>query len=451
VLVGPGAEAVLCPGAVFALSSPIRFTARDQQIYTQGRPTGGTRALLQVTSERLEKAIDGVGISGVVLESVRIDGALPTFGRLEGDALIELGGNASGQTVRSVFAFEPRSWSTIHFFEGTVTSGVPGCQDGVITGNTIGPAGRPGDHEWADGISLACGNTLVEDNVITDATDGAIVIFGAPGSTIRGNTIVAQTQILLGGINMVDHDATGGNYDGTTVTGNTIDARGALIKVAMGMGPQIWACWTGTNFGATVTGNTLRGDHMGYGYAISGVSDWVVSGNTDSSHHVGRPTPGCATGNSAPEGFQVQVAGTSSSTFQSEFAPAELSALLGLFELGDGTPFGCSNIYPGQRLQAGESFLSCDGRIALSLDEAGGLSLLVGSTVLWTPSKPAGAHATFTLQDDGNLVLADSAGRVIWASGTAGYPGTRLQVQDDGNLVLLDSSIHPIWASNTSG
>ncbi len=446
VLIGPGASAVLCPRSVFTLTQPIRFTARDQQIYTQGRPTDGSRAMLRIAGKILTTAIHGVDISGVVVESVQIDGARPSLGAQGGDALIELGGNASGQTVRSVVAFETRSWSTIHFFEGTDVNGVPSCQGGVISGNTIGPAGRP-DGTWADGISLACGNSLVENNVITDATDGAIVVFGAPGSTIRGNTIIAATQTMLGGINMVDFAPTSGNYTGTTVTFNTIEARGALIKVAIAMGPQVWSCVEGTNFGARVTANTLLGDHMGYGFAVNGVRDWTVSGNTDSSHHVGIPTGNCAPTPSAPTGFQYDV--TASTALQTGFAPARLTSVLGLFGVGDGTPHGCSYIYPGQRLRAGESFFSCDGRIELRLDTLGALSLLQGPVELWTPSKPVGAGATFMLQEDGNMTLTDATGAVVWTSHTGGNPGSRLQVQDDGNLVLLDAMIQPIWASNT--
>lgn len=36
-------------------------------------------------------------------------------------------------------------------------------------------------------------------NTITDATDGAIVIFGAPGTLVKNNTIIADTRVLLGG------------------------------------------------------------------------------------------------------------------------------------------------------------------------------------------------------------------------------------------------------------
>ena len=56
---------------------------------------------------------------------------------------------------------------------------------------------------WADGISLSCASSLVQGNTVTDATDGGIVIFGSPGSTITGNTITASTQTLMGGINIV--------------------------------------------------------------------------------------------------------------------------------------------------------------------------------------------------------------------------------------------------------
>ena len=45
-LVGVGAQAVLCPGAVFNLSNSVTFTAANQEIYTQGLPTDTTRATL---------------------------------------------------------------------------------------------------------------------------------------------------------------------------------------------------------------------------------------------------------------------------------------------------------------------------------------------------------------------------------------------------------------------
>jgi hypothetical protein len=59
--------------------------------------------------------------------------------------------------------------------------------------------------QWADGISFAGFDGLVAGNLIMDATDGAIVVFGAPGSLITSNTIITRTRSCLGGICMGDY------------------------------------------------------------------------------------------------------------------------------------------------------------------------------------------------------------------------------------------------------
>lgn len=78
----------------------------------------------------------------------------------------------------------------------------------------------------------------------------AIVIFGAPGSTIKNNRIVSQTQTLLGGINLVDTHPwlPEGTFAGTVVENNQItgefatgagdanrgpNEHGAIIKVGI--------------------------------------------------------------------------------------------------------------------------------------------------------------------------------------------------------------------------
>ena len=334
-LVGTGAQAVLCPGAVFLLSNSVTFTAPNQEIYTQGNPTGSTRAILRVASSSLSTAIQGNGQAGVTVENIQVDGNRPNLGYSStGGALLEMGGAGNGQTVEDIYAHDTRSWSTLHFIEGVVTNSVPQCQNGQILNNQIGPAGNPGlpgvTSGWADGISMACGDTLVKGNTVTDATDGGIVIFGAPGSTIENNTVIAATQQMFGGINMVDYAPMNGNYTGTLVTQNTIDAKGALIKVGIGMGQQVWNCTTGTNYGATVSNNTLEGAYMGYGYPVNGVSNWTVTGNVDNSTHVGTQTAGGCFGSPAasqPAGFQVQV--QSGSTLQPQYVSAQLTNLLG--------------------------------------------------------------------------------------------------------------------------
>ncbi|GAB2821217.1 hypothetical protein GCM10027176_26990 [Actinoallomurus bryophytorum] len=329
-LSGTGATAVLCPGAVFTLTNPVTFTAPNQVIETQGLPTDANRANLKVGGS-LTTAINGNGQSGVTVENIQIDGGRPVLGRLDGGALMEMGASGSNQTVQNVYAHDTRSWSTLHIIEGPVTNSTPACQGAKILNNTIGPAGTDTPSgTWADGISLACGTSTVQGNTVQDATDGGIVIFGAPGSSVKNNTIVAKSRTLLGGINLVDYAPMNGNYTGTTVTGNTINAQSAFIKVGIAMGPQVWGCGTGTNYGASVTGNTLQGAHMGYGYAVNGVRDWTVTGNTDTSTHVGTPNAGCGGTVSAPGRFQVQA--SASSTLQPEFTSAQLTYVLGVAE-----------------------------------------------------------------------------------------------------------------------
>lgn len=88
----------------------------------------------------------------------------------------------------------------------------------------------------ADGISLACLNSIVTANTITDATDGAIVIFSSEGNQVTNNTIIAQSQTLLGGINMVDYAPMAGSFAGTIVQNNIINAKSAMIKIGIPIG-----------------------------------------------------------------------------------------------------------------------------------------------------------------------------------------------------------------------
>ncbi|MGE5333917.1 MAG: hypothetical protein ACM3N4_04390, partial [Nitrososphaerota archaeon] len=446
-LTAPGAIADLCPNAIFTLTGPVTFSAANQRVRTQGLPGGDQRALLRVSAATLTSAINGVNQSGIAIENVRIDGGRAQLGPSTGDALIEIGGNASGQTVQGVDARDTRSWSTIHIAEGNVSNGEFGCQHATITNNTLGPAGTP-DGNWADGVSLACGDSLVQHNTIRDATDGAIVVFGAAGSTIDSNTIIATSRTLLGGINMVDFDPAEGNYSGTKVTNNTIESAGALIKVGIAMGPQVWFCRPGTNYGATVSGNTVRGGQVGYSFPVNGVRDWTVSGNIDLASHTVLPGPGCGGLPSAPGGFQYQQA--SSSHLQSGYAHASLTYLLGVYQPGT-PPSGCAVMFAEQPLRAGESVVSCNHRFALTVTRAGKVMLSAGTKVLWSAPLSGRAAASLVVRVNGDVVALDATGHTVWHTGTAGHSYARLVVQDDGNLVVYDPHDNVLWSSNTQG
>lgn len=66
-----------------------------------------------------------------------------------------------------------------------------------------------------------------------DATDGDIVIFQARGSLVARNVIRSETRVMYYGISMVDFGPFDGDFTGTRVIGNTLDASGALMRRAI--------------------------------------------------------------------------------------------------------------------------------------------------------------------------------------------------------------------------
>jgi hypothetical protein len=280
-LVGEGAHAMLCAGAVFELSEEVGFTADGQEISTEGLPTDESRALLRVVGKTLSTAVHGNGNSGITLRNVIIDGNRPALGIGVG-GLIEFGGVTTGQLVEYVKAYEPRGWSVLVINEGHEQL----CRGVTAQFNELGPAGYS-EYVIADGISLACRDSVITDNLIVDATDGGIVIFQAPGSLVANNVIRSETRVVFYGIAMGDFGPFDGDFRGTRVIGNTLDASGALMRHGINMGPAVGCVpeheLTETNYGAVVSDNVLMGTHMGYGFPVSGVRDWTVTGNIDNS------------------------------------------------------------------------------------------------------------------------------------------------------------------------
>jgi parallel beta-helix repeat protein len=320
----------LCAGSVFELSGSIVINANGQQILTEDNPTDDNRAIFKIVSDEVTTAVILRDFDDVVLSHVIVDGNRQELGYKGGDALIYAGGSSNGQVIRNVDIIEPRSWSALHIIEGH-TGPTPTCQNALVEDNVIGPAGQY-DGTWADGISLACSNSIVRNNIITDVTDGGIVIFGAPGSLIEGNAIQAKTRTMLGGINMVDYAPYDGNYSETVVSNNIIDADGAVIRIGLGMGVRVWVCvdreYDQKLRGATVENNQLRGAHMQYGFIIDGVEGWTAIGNTSEATHSGTPEIDCnGTVASAPEAFMFHSA-RADGTFQPEFEEADLELAL---------------------------------------------------------------------------------------------------------------------------
>ncbi|WVN85033.1 uncharacterized protein L203_100174 [Cryptococcus depauperatus CBS 7841] len=289
---GEGTVVSLCPGSVHRLNSSIVFTSPRQTLTTLGNLKDGERAMLVVEGEELASAIraDCQQCSFAVIRSLIIDGNRPQLLRVpKGDALVEIG-NAESQTVRDCRLYEPRGWSALHYREGDMKQ----CKSGHVADNEIGPCGEEWDDEYdgmdevnplwgnprADGISLACKDSIVERNIVYDTTDGAIVLFGSANSKVKHNHIYSRTRVVLGGINLVDYEPWGGDYTGVSVHHNHLHAVGRYFKVGIVIGPASWSDDTeSVVHSASVTDNSFSGGYWGYGIVVSSARDFTVLKN----------------------------------------------------------------------------------------------------------------------------------------------------------------------------
>ncbi|SCV70819.1 BQ2448_3581 [Microbotryum intermedium] len=336
---GANTTVTLCPRATINLTNTIFFTAAGQVLTTAGNPIDDARATLVVTGAQQSCAIYGAcdQCSNIVISNIQVSGQRNVLGYIQtGLALLELGGMTNGQIVRNIKASEPRGWSVLHGIEGTNLV----CSNMLIENNQIGPSGNapntglqfrrradatipPG--QWADGISLACKGSIVRNNVITDATDGGIVVFGAPGSLITGNTIQSITRRALGGINSVDYAPFAGDYTGTVIENNNLITNGQMMKVGLAIGAmvssfpcvQMWEdtaanlapislstqVWGSDNRTASRTHagtfryntfTSLNNGYFGYSITVAGHENATVLGNNVLlSRFGGSPSPAC--------------------------------------------------------------------------------------------------------------------------------------------------------------
>ncbi|KAH0651213.1 hypothetical protein KY285_032110 [Solanum tuberosum] len=69
--------------------------------------------------------------------------------------------------------------------------------------------------------------------------------------------------------------------------------------------------------------------------------------------------------------------------------------------------------------------------------------------LVWSANRdrPVKANATLQLGQDGNLVLADSDGTLVWSSNTTGKSVSGLNLTETGNLVLFDTTNRTVWQS----
>ncbi|KAG9015555.1 hypothetical protein FRB94_000160 [Tulasnella sp. JGI-2019a] len=317
----------LCADTNYNITAPIKFAYPNQQITTLGFPglDLSHRATLTVSGSRAgdgtghTTAVDGscANCTSVAIRYIQIVGNRAGAGPITGGANIEFGGANQNQVIEYVHSRDPRSWSCLHVAEGPFT-----CANTLIQNNDIGPCGTDAFQEWADGISLSCKLSIVQNNVVTGATDGGIVIFGSPGSHIHNNTIVNEGAMQLGGINMVDWSPWHGDFTGTIVENNIIqggfatnltnaateegkNADDAFIKIGLAMGARTWfgdQFGYNATIGAVVRNNVFMGG-FGYVMAAAVLTNWTVYGNTIDQDvtYIGSLGPNCTKGETYPD------------------------------------------------------------------------------------------------------------------------------------------------------
>lgn len=103
----------------------------------------------------------------------------------------------------------------------------------------------------------------------------------------------------------------------------------------------------------------------------------------------------------------------------------------------------------GQKLGPGQSITSNNGAYTLTLQDDGNLVLAEYGTPVWATGTNGNTPDRAEVQSDGNFVLYASGGKPIWHSDTKGKKDVRLVLQDDRNLVLYSGG-SPAWASGTT-
>lgn len=104
----------------------------------------------------------------------------------------------------------------------------------------------------------------------------------------------------------------------------------------------------------------------------------------------------------------------------------------------------------GDQLGLGESLDSLNGGYTLTLQADGNLVLTEGTgTVVWASATDGKGVERATFQTDGNFVLYTGGGEGVWSTQTDGSGADRIVLQDDRNLVVYAGDADK-WASNTA-
>ncbi len=315
-----GGTVSLARHTVVRLTSSL-FIPAGVTLTTAGAPSAQSYAsMARLTREPGWSGPSVQLVGGATLERVWVSGARgrETGWDRERASVLMLGG--TGTSVVSSRLSEPSGASSLR--SAGAGDALP-CADNLIQGNLITSyTAEFTTVRQADGLSVGCEDTLVQDNAVIDATDVAIVLFPTSAtvpqaSRVTGNTVIhagirAQGSIAIDSLFGASGDAPGTSsrsFAGGSVDGNTLwMGDGVTAQIAISVGGRPWYGANGLTFsGGSVTGNTSAGlpVRAATAIAVSGALGTTVSGNTLTVTLVpsASPCPSHAIGASTSAGY----------------------------------------------------------------------------------------------------------------------------------------------------
>jgi hypothetical protein len=305
-----GGDCILCQQDVYNVDTAVWFGASGQAMYTEDAENIPQYATIRAAVEANIILLWGEGRDYIRLEHVIVDGNRYRLGALDfvtGEKALMQFANGKGQKIQHNIIMSTRSWSTFQLIENkndayntvreniVLGAGPDGRGNGVSTNENQTKKGH-----WADAMTLGAARTHSVNNLFMDPTDVGTAIFSACGSLIENNVVTSMSREALGAFDMVDGIAyyaidtlvtpTIYTFDGTVVQNNFFDAFGSRIDMGLGMGTRVWVPATLTKIlrGATIINNTISGNAFGYGFPLSGVINFTVTGNVSKAQCTGK-------------------------------------------------------------------------------------------------------------------------------------------------------------------
>ncbi len=280
-----GGTVFLAQKAVVLLDEPLNLSRRIT-LTTVGAPPHNHYALMGrlVRNSNFNEAAVKLR-DGARLLNVWVDGARNYVGYRPGGLNVQLfGGN--GTTVADSVISNTAGWSSLQAFGSA--EGQP-CASNTLARNLVTVYSSDHfDQTWADGLSVACENTLVQDNEIVDATDVPIVLFrstpAVQRSQIRNNRLLSAGNSAYGAL-VADPLRSGQTHDftGSVVENNTFwTGPNTWYVVGISVGTRAWfGTQSDMGYGARFVNNTTGSNYalVNTGIGVSGMLNATVQGN----------------------------------------------------------------------------------------------------------------------------------------------------------------------------